>query len=693
MFPPFLPPPEPRTSTPSPRLLIPTIMPPVVSSSSAARRSPSPPPPVVPLVGLLAAGKATRGGASCGLSVSLLLRWVNDFLKLSPGQIAPPLTNVSDVAAGFHAVLILDAIAHAANVKAGGPVVSSSSSSSTVVSVHNLRIGSVLTVDERLKNWCVFQSSLVLLSARKEMDVKRLAKGMATDCLDVLKWLKTLWDVHYCEVGGQEENASTERQHGLHGQHDIVRTSATVFKPEYDAAARMARAKPALNVHVPSASAAAAALAPRRKKAAAGYGNALHEEQRKTKKTKKVIMNKREEKTGQEKENDLDGDHQHHHQHQQQQQQQQHPPTSKLLSKAHPIVAAPRRQEEKQTQPPAKRDSSPSQRAPQKTDAAMLLLLRREDEDDDGAAAPLTTATSKQQAFKSPKRGGGGGGGGGGVGGSSSDNNSSSRDAAEAEAATTTTKSVARPSQQQQHHHHHHPGKALSLPTFEEPTMKDDALSSDPVSVARKYLRELLCCHPKIPSSSLFGREILALASSNEQGTVSVGGGVDKVYLLSELVSNPSQELSNGSRLSNATETSTVGGGGGGGGGGGILRRRSAPNSPRVTLSSSSFTLLANGQVSPGTVPLLAHFESLLASSSLSSRVGVTGKKSLPPSGLLAPGFSTAKNPEQQQQQYYSDGAPRRRVSIVSDPAQSSSLAAGVARGKDDSDDSSPPPA
>jgi len=28
----------------------------------------------------------------------------------------------------------------------------------------------------------------------KEVDVNRLSKGLATDCLDLLKWLKALWN-------------------------------------------------------------------------------------------------------------------------------------------------------------------------------------------------------------------------------------------------------------------------------------------------------------------------------------------------------------------------------------------------------------------------------------------------------------------------------------------------------------------
>lgn len=61
-------------------------------------------------------------------------------------------------------------------------------------STPRVRFGTALTDQEKLTNWKEFQRALDKLKVNKEINVNRLSKGLATDCLDLLKWLKALWN-------------------------------------------------------------------------------------------------------------------------------------------------------------------------------------------------------------------------------------------------------------------------------------------------------------------------------------------------------------------------------------------------------------------------------------------------------------------------------------------------------------------
>lgn len=123
------------------------------------------------------AAKAARAGSSVGNTKDLLI-WLNDLLGLeikaaeSRDEACGDLRGFGD---GAFACGALDAVT-GCGVRMG-----------------RVRFGAS-EAPERLGNWRLFQEALDKAGVRKEINVERLAKGMATDCLDLLKWLRALHD-------------------------------------------------------------------------------------------------------------------------------------------------------------------------------------------------------------------------------------------------------------------------------------------------------------------------------------------------------------------------------------------------------------------------------------------------------------------------------------------------------------------
>ena len=145
------------------------------------------------------ADRASRAGVSVG-NTRELLQWVNDFLCLvvpkrnEPAPADPKaigLFKLNDFGSGNTACQILDACT-------GG----------AVLKMERVRFGIALTEQEKLANWKEFQRSLGQLKVNKEIDVNRLARGLATDNLDLLKYLKALWN----SMDGMEDYDPEERR-------------------------------------------------------------------------------------------------------------------------------------------------------------------------------------------------------------------------------------------------------------------------------------------------------------------------------------------------------------------------------------------------------------------------------------------------------------------------------------------------
>ncbi|GMH85500.1 hypothetical protein TrVE_jg5323 [Triparma verrucosa] len=130
------------------------------------------------------ADRASRAGVSVG-NTRQLIEWVNSFLGLIPRRknepVADPknvgLSKLNDFGNGNTACQILDACTYG-----------------EVVKMERVRFGLSLTDSEKLSNWKEFQRSLDKLKISKSIDVNRLAAGLATDNLDLLKYLKALWN-------------------------------------------------------------------------------------------------------------------------------------------------------------------------------------------------------------------------------------------------------------------------------------------------------------------------------------------------------------------------------------------------------------------------------------------------------------------------------------------------------------------
>ncbi|GMH79584.1 hypothetical protein TrLO_g6259 [Triparma laevis f. longispina] len=130
------------------------------------------------------ADRASRAGVSVG-NTRQLIEWVNSFLGLIPQRKNEPvsdpknvgLSKLNDFGNGNTACQILDACTYG-----------------EVVKMERVRFGLSLTDSEKLSNWKEFQRSLDKLKISKSIDVNRLAAGLATDNLDLLKYLKALWN-------------------------------------------------------------------------------------------------------------------------------------------------------------------------------------------------------------------------------------------------------------------------------------------------------------------------------------------------------------------------------------------------------------------------------------------------------------------------------------------------------------------